>query len=33
MANLYQRYVEEIRPALQSDLGLANIMQIGRAHV
>lgn len=30
MANLYQRYVEEIRPSLQSDLGLANIMQVPR---
>ena len=30
MANLYQRYVEEIRPALKSDLGLDNIMQVPR---
>ena len=30
MANLYQRYVEEIRPALQSELGLENIMQVPR---
>ncbi|MEZ5560892.1 MAG: 50S ribosomal protein L5 [Pseudomonadales bacterium] len=30
MANLYQTYVEEIRPRLQAELGLANIMQVPR---
>lgn len=30
MANLYQRYVEEIRPALHKDLGLDNVMQVPR---
>lgn len=30
MSNLYQRYVEEIRPQLQNDLGLANIMDVPR---
>ncbi len=30
MADLYQRYVEEIRPALQSQLGCGNIMEVPR---
>ena len=30
MSNLYKTYVEEIRPALQSELGLANIMEVPR---
>ena len=30
MANLYQRYQDEIRPKLQSELGLANIMEVPR---
>ena len=30
MANLYQRYVEEIRPALHKDLELDNVMQVPR---
>ena len=30
MANLYQQYVEEIRPALMSEGGYANIMQVPR---
>ena len=30
MANLYQRYTEEIRPQLQEQLGLANIMEVPR---
>jgi large subunit ribosomal protein L5 len=30
MANLYKRYVEEIRPQLMSELGCANIMQVPR---
>jgi large subunit ribosomal protein L5 len=30
MANLYKRYVDEIRPQLMSDLGYANIMQVPR---
>lgn len=30
MANLYKTYVDEIRPQLQNDLGLANIMQVPR---
>ncbi|MEM7098507.1 MAG: 50S ribosomal protein L5 [Pseudomonadota bacterium] len=30
MAKLYQRYIEEMRPALQSELGLENIMQVPR---
>ena len=28
MANLYQRYLDEIRPQLQKELGLENIMQV-----
>ncbi len=28
MANLYQHYLDELRPKLQSDLGLANIMEV-----
>lgn len=28
MANLYQRYLDEIRPKLQQELGLDNIMQV-----
>jgi len=30
MANLYQRYTDEIRPQLKEELGLANIMQVPR---
>ncbi|MFX3658141.1 MAG: 50S ribosomal protein L5 [bacterium] len=30
MANLYQKYVEEIRPQLMSDGGYANVMQVPR---
>ena len=30
MANLYQRYQDEIRPQLQSELGLSNIMEVPR---
>ena len=30
MSNLYKTYVEEIRPALQSELGLASIMEVPR---
>lgn len=30
MANLYQRYVEEIRPQLMADGGYANVMQVPR---
>ncbi|MFU8816558.1 MAG: 50S ribosomal protein L5 [Pseudomonadales bacterium] len=30
MANLYQRYVEEIRPQLLAERGYANIMQVPR---
>jgi large subunit ribosomal protein L5 len=30
MANLYQRYQDEIRPRLKSELGLANIMEVPR---
>jgi large subunit ribosomal protein L5 len=30
MANLYKRYVEEIRPQLMSELGCSNIMQVPR---
>jgi len=30
MANLYQRYVEEIRPRLKDELGFANIMEVPR---
>lgn len=30
MANLYQRYLGEIRPQLQKELGLDNIMQVPR---
>jgi large subunit ribosomal protein L5 len=30
MANLYQRYVGEIRPRLKDELGLANIMEVPR---
>jgi large subunit ribosomal protein L5 len=30
MTNLYQNYVDEVRPQLQQDLGLANIMQVPR---
>ena len=28
MADLYQRYVTEIRPALQEELGIANVMEV-----
>jgi large subunit ribosomal protein L5 len=30
MSNLYTRYQDEIRPALQSELGLQNIMEVPR---
>ena len=30
MTTLYQRYIEEIRPKLKEELGLANIMQVPR---
>jgi large subunit ribosomal protein L5 len=30
MANLYQKYVEEIRPQLMTDGGYANVMQVPR---
>lgn len=30
MSQLYQKYIEEIRPALQSELGLSNVMQVPR---
>lgn len=30
MANLYQQYVDEIRPRLHEELGCANIMQVPR---
>ena len=30
MANLYQRYTEEIRPALREELGFSNVMQVPR---
>jgi large subunit ribosomal protein L5 len=30
MAKLYQRYQDEIRPSLKSELGLANIMEVPR---
>jgi len=30
MANLYQQYVDEIRPRLREELGCANIMQVPR---
>jgi len=30
MANLYQHYIDEIRPKLQEELGLQNIMQVPR---
>jgi large subunit ribosomal protein L5 len=30
MADLYQRYLDEIRPNLQQELGLANVMQVPR---
>ncbi|MCR9276336.1 MAG: 50S ribosomal protein L5 [Pseudomonadaceae bacterium] len=30
MANLYQRYIEEIRPALQQELGYENVMRVPR---
>ncbi len=30
MSNLQQQYVEEIRPQLQSELGLANVMEVPR---
>ena len=30
MANLYQRYLDEIRPQLQKELGLDNIMRVPR---
>ncbi len=30
MANLYNTYIEEIRPQLKSELGLANVMQVPR---
>jgi large subunit ribosomal protein L5 len=30
MANLYQRYQDEIRPRLQAELGLKNIMEVPR---
>ena len=30
MANLYQRYIDEIRPSLQKELGLDNVMQVPR---
>ena len=30
MANLYQKYVDEIRPRLKEELGCANIMQVPR---
>lgn len=30
MANLYQRYLDEIRPQLQQELGLKNVMEVPR---
>ena len=30
MADLYQRYIEEIRPALQSELGCKSVMEVPR---
>jgi large subunit ribosomal protein L5 len=30
MANLYQHYLDELRPKLKSDLGLENIMEVPR---
>ena len=30
MSNLQQQYVEQIRPALQAELGLANVMEVPR---
>ena len=30
MADLYQRYLDEIRPSLQSELGFKNIMEVPR---
>ena len=30
MADLYQRYLDEIRPNLQTELGLKNVMQVPR---
>ena len=30
MANLYQTYINEMRPSLKEELGLANVMQVPR---
>lgn len=30
MANLYQHYIDELKPKLQSELGLSNIMEVPR---
>ena len=30
MANLYQRYLDELRPQLAEELGIKNIMQVPR---
>ena len=30
MSNLYQRYVEEVRPKLKDEMGVDNIMQVPR---
>ena len=30
MSNLYQHYIDELRPKLQGDLALSNIMEVPR---